>query len=254
MERILGDLISERNHKRVYVHDGIITKVFDHNFYHGYNVMREASIQQFVMESGLPVPKVYDVFQVGDDWAFTSQEIKGRTLESIIEADPEHKKQHVVKMLQAHIRLLSKLCKNNFLPDLKAKVKRYIEEASLDSSQRYDIQLKLEKFPNHLNICHGDIYPHNIMVTDDGTFYILDWAHCSKGNATADIVNTYLMFLIDGEPKIADIYLREFSKKSYTSMSYIKGWVAVLSAAYLTRVNDEKKKEILLKNIDSVTY
>lgn len=252
--RELGDLISEHNHKKIYLKDGVITKVFDHKFFDGSFAMKEAMYQQYAFESKISVPEVYEVFKVGDDWAFSSQQIKGKTLAEMIEEDPENKKKYIVELVKIHIQLLSRLSSNLMLPKLKDKLNAYISDSGLSSSTRYDLSLKLEKMPNHYKFCHGDFFPQNIIFDETGKYYILDWAHVTRGNASADAAMTYLLFLLSGDEKAANTYLKEFCKKTYTNADYVQQWISVCSAARLKSVTDDAQKKLLLDNIDVVEY
>ncbi len=252
--RELGELVVEHNHKKIFVKDGVITKVFDHKFYDGSFAMKEAMYQQYAYESKISVPEVYEVFRVGDDWAFSSQEIKGKTLAQMMKEDPENKKKYVVELVKIHIQLLSRLSSNLMLPKLKDKLNAYISDSGLSSSTRYDLHVKLEKMPNHYKFCHGDFYPQNIIFDESGKYYILDWAHVTRGNASADAAMTYLLFLLDGDEKSANTYLKEFCKKTYTNANYVQQWISVCSAARLKAVQDEAQKKLLLDNIDVVEY
>lgn len=252
--RDLGKLIVEHNHKKIYVKDGVITKVFDHKFFDGSFAMKEAMYQQYAFESKISVPEVYEVFKVGDDWAFSSQEIKGKTLAQMIQEDPANKKKYVSELVKIHIQLLSRLSSNLMLPKLKDKLNAYIADSGLSSSTKYDLSLKLEKMPNHYKFCHGDFYPQNIIFDETGKYYILDWAHVTRGNASADAAMTYLLFLLDGDEKSANSYLKEFCKKTYTNANYVQQWISVCSAARLKAVQDENQKKLLLDNIDVVEY
>jgi serine/threonine protein kinase len=250
----LGEVISEHNHKTVYVKDGVITKVFDHKFYDGSFAFKEAMYQQYAYECKIYVPQVYGVFQVGEDWAISSQEIKGKTLAQMMAEDPEHKKKYVVELVKIHIQLLSRLSSNLMLPKLKDKLNSYISDSGLSSSTRYDLHVKLEKMPNHYKFCHGDFFPQNVIFDETGKYYILNWAHVTRGNASADASMTYLLFLLNGDEKAANTYLREFCKKTYTNESYVQQWISVCSAAKLKSVSDEAQKKLLLDNIDVVEY
>ncbi len=252
--RELGELVVEHNHKKIFVKDGVITKVFDHKFYDGSFAMKEAMYQQYAYESKISVPEVYEVFRVGDDWAFSSQEIKGKTLAQMMKEDPENKKKYIVELVKIHIQLLSRLSSNLMLPKLKDKLNAYISDSGLSSSTRYDLHVKLEKMPNHYKFCHGDFYPQNIIFDEEGKYYILDWAHVTRGNASADAAMTYLLFLLDGDEKSANTYLKEFCKKTYTNANYVQQWISVCSAARLKAVQDEAQKKLLLDNIDVVEY
>ena len=35
----------------------------------------------------------------------------------------------------------------------------------------------------------------NIIITDDGVPYIIDWSHVTQGNASADVARTYYCLL-----------------------------------------------------------
>lgn len=250
----LGEVIAKRNNKTVYLKDGVVTKVFDHKFYDGSFAIKEAMYQQYAYECQISVPEVYDVFRVGEDWAFSSRQIKGKTLEQMIKEDPENKKKYIVELVKIHIQLLSRLSSNLMLPKLKDKLNAYISDSSLPSSTRYDLHAKLERMPNHYKFCHGDFFPQNIIFDESGKYYILDWAHVTRGNASADAAMTYLLFLLSGDEKAASTYLKEFCKKTYTNESYVQQWISVCSAARLKSVTDEEQKKLLLDNIDVVEF
>ena len=107
--------------------------------------------------------------------------------------------------------------------------------------------------PNHYKVCHGDLAPHNLIVKGDKV-YILDWAHCTRGNSSADAAMTYLLFMLDGDEKGAEIYLKEFCKKSDIAIQYVQQWISVVSATKLVTITDEKLREMLLRNINVVEY
>lgn len=250
----LGELIHERNHKRIYLKDGIITKVFDHSFYTGSDVIKEAMNQEYALEAKISVPKVIDVKMVGDDWAFTQEQIKGETMAERMAADPEHQKKYLVELVKIHIQLLSRLTSNLVLPKLKDKLNAYISDSGLEATTRYDLHVRLEKMPNHYKFCHGDFCPRNVIFDETGKYYILDWGHCTRGNASADAAFTYLLFLLDGQEKAANTYVKEFCKKTYTNPSYVQEWISICSGAKLKSIEDPAQKELLLKNINAVVY
>ena len=78
--------------------------------------------------------------------------------------------------------------------------------------------------PKHNKVCHGDFNPSNIIITEDGTPYIIDWAHATQGNASADVARTYLLFCLEGKQDVADKYLNLFCEKSGTEKKYVQKW------------------------------
>mgnify|MGYP000090292825 FL=1 len=44
----------------------------------------------------------------------------------------------------------------------------------LDDSTRYELMTRLDGMPKHTKLCHGDFNPTNIIVGDDGKWYVID--------------------------------------------------------------------------------
>ncbi|MCI1735419.1 MAG: phosphotransferase [Bacilli bacterium] len=253
-EKDFGTLVMEHHDKKIYRKDGVITKVFSHTAYAPSDVLKEAMNQQYALECGFAAPRVYDVFPVGADWAIASEEIKGQTLEQLMKDHPENTKKYIAELVKIQVSLLAHLSDNLKLPKLKDKLNAYITQSGLDATTRYDLHVRLEKMPNHYKFCHGDITPHNIIVSDDGKSYVLDWAHATRGNSSADAAMTYLLFILDGKTKEAEMYLKEFCKKTDIAAQYIQEWVSVVSATKLATCKDEAMKAILIRNISVVEY
>ena len=91
---------------------------------------------------------------------------------------------------------------------------RKISACELDATTRYDLHTRLDGMPKHNKVCHGDLNPSNIIITSDNMPYIIDWAHVTQGNASADAARTYLLFWLSGDIEGARVYLDLFCKKS----------------------------------------
>ena len=68
------------------------------------------------------------------------------------------------------------------------------------------IHTRLDYLPTHNKVCHGDLNPSNVIITEDGTPYIIDWSHAARGNASADAAQTYLLFWLNGDIEGAKKY------------------------------------------------
>ena len=100
---------------------------------------------------------------------------------------------------------------------MKMKLTRQINGLKeLDATARYELLTRLEGMPKHTKLCHGDFNPSNVIVAEDGTMTIVDWAHATRGNAGADAAMTYLLFALNDEKK-AELYLKEFCKQTDTA-------------------------------------
>ena len=104
----------------------------------------------------------------------------------------------------------------------------------------------------HTKLCHGDLVPSNIIIREDGSWIVLDWAHATSGNAGADAAITYLRFSLE-QPKIADQYLRLFCKKADMAIQYVQTWMPIVAAAQLTK-HKEAERELLEKLISVAEY
>ena len=107
--------------------------------------------------------------------------------------------------------------------------------------------------PKHNKLCHGDFNPKNIILRDDGTAFILDWAHATQGNASADAARTYLLFWLDGDMNGAEEYLTLFCKKSDTAKQYVQKWIPIVAASQIVKGKPEER-EFLLRWANVMDY
>ena len=107
--------------------------------------------------------------------------------------------------------------------------------------------------PKHNKVCHGDFNPSNIIITADGTPYILDWSHATQGNASADAARTFLLFWPAGKIDGAEQYLNLFCKKSDTAKQYVQQWLPIVAASQSVKGKPEER-EFLLHWVNVVDY
>ena len=139
------------------------------------------------------------------------------------------------------------------LPKLKDKLANKIRNLKvLDATERYELLTRLESMPRHTKLCHGDFNPSNIIVEKNGKMTVIDWAHASQGNASADAAMTYLLFALHDQER-ADLYLKLFCKKSDTARQYVEQWLPIVAAAELEK-DIRMEKDFLMKWIDVMEY
>ena len=107
--------------------------------------------------------------------------------------------------------------------------------------------------PTHSKLCHGDFNPSNVIVRDDGELFIIDWAHVTAGNASADAARTYLVFSLTGKKEEAEKYLELFSQKSGIEKRNIQKWIPIVAASQLSKGNEEER-DFLMQWIDVIEY
>ncbi len=246
----LDRVIAVRNTKTVYRDGEKCVKVFNEDF-SKTDVLNEALNQARIEETGLNIPKVLEVTMIDGKWAIVSEYIKGKTLAQIMKEDPANMDKYLEMFVDLQLTVQSKTCDG--LNKLKDKMNKKINQTELDATTRYDLHTRLEGMPKHNKVCHGDFNPSNIIITDDGKAYIIDWSHATQGNASADAARTYLLFWLAGDIINADKYLNLFCKKSNTAKQYVQKWMPIVAASQSVKGN-EKEREFLLSWVDVVDY
>ena len=104
---------------------------------------------------------------VDGKWAIVSEFIKGKTLAQLIEEDPDNKDKYLEMLVDVQLEINSKT--SPLLNKLKDKMNRKISACELDATTRYDLHTRLDSMPKHNKVCHGDLNPSNIVITEDGT-------------------------------------------------------------------------------------
>ena len=204
--------ILEKRPKKVIYRDGdYAVKSFNAD-YSISDVLNEALNQARVQETGLPIPKLVEVRKKDDKWEIVMEYIEGKTLKQLIAENPDKEDEYLEKLVDIQTEIHSK--KSPLLNKLKDKMNRKISETSFDATTRYELHVRLDSMPKHNKVCHGDLGLGDVIITNDGKYYILDWAHATQGNASADAARTFLKFSLAYGEERADKYLNLFCKKS----------------------------------------
>ena len=104
----------------------------------------------------------------------------------------------------------------------------------MDATERYELLTRLEGMPKHTKLCHGDFNPSNVIVEKNGKMTVIDWAHASQGNASADAAMTYLLFALHDQESVEQ-------------------WLPIVAAAELGK-DIRLEKDFLMKWIDVMEY
>ena len=246
----LDRVIAVRNKKTIYRDGDRCIKVFNED-YSKADVLNEALNQARIEETGLNIPAIEEVSMVDGKWAIVSEYIKGKTLAQLMQENPEKKDEYLELLVDIQLDMHRHTCP--MLGKLKDKMNRKISMSDLDATTRYELHTRLEGMPKHNKVCHGDFNPSNIIITEDGTPYILDWSHATQGNASADVARTYLIFWLNGDIDGAKKYLDLFCKKSDTAKQYVQKWMPIVAASQSVKGN-EKEREFLLSWVNVVDY
>ena len=246
------ELIKERKNKEIFIEEDKVMKLF----FEGHkksDILNEALNQARVEENtNLNVPKLLEVTKIKNRWAIISERVEGKTITELMKENPENIDEYLNIFVDIQLQILS-----NSVPMLnriKEKFTRKLKEATnIEENIKYELLERLNGMKNHTKLCHGDYHPSNVILTNDKKSYVIDWAHVTQGNASADAARTYLLFSIDGQKKLAEKYLNLFSEKSSISKNEIQRWIPIVAATQKTK-NIPEEQEFLSKWINVVDY
>ncbi len=246
----LDNVLSQRKNKTIYKDGNLAVKVFDETFPKS-DILNEALNQARVEETGLNIPKVEEVKKVDGKWAIVSTYIEGKTLASLMQENPDKMDEYLELFVDIQIEILNK--KAPLLNKLKDKMSRKIDETDLDATTRYELHTRLQGMPKHTKVCHGDFNPSNIIITPDGTPFVLDWSHATQGNGSADAARTYLLFRLNKQDDLAEKYMKLFCDKTDTARQYVNEWLPIVAASQSVKGKPEER-EFLLSWVNVCDY
>ena len=244
------NIIALRKNKTIYRDGDKCVKLFCKG-YSKSDILNEALNQARIEETELNIPKILEVTTIDGCWGIVLEYISGKTLAQLIEENPEKKKEYLSYMVDLQLQVASQ--KVPLINRLKDKMNRKINQAEINDTTRYDLHTRLESMPKEYKLCHGDFNPSNIIISDDGKPYIIDWSHVTQGNMCADCARSYLLFRLDGDDEVAETYLDLFCKKSKISKKDIQKWLPIVAASQSVKGNKEER-EFLLSWVDVVDY
>lgn len=248
----LDNVIAVRPNKTIYRDGDKVIKVFDES-YDTTDILNEALNTARVEKTGLNIPKLEAVTKVDGKWAIVSDFIEGKTLTQLMRENPDREDEYLNRFVDIQLDVHSRTCP--MLNSLMEKMQRKISATApyLDATTRYELHTRLAAMHEHRKVCHGDFHPSNVVITPDDQAFILDWAHATQGNASADVARTYLLFSLEGRQELAEKYLTLFCKKSDTAKQYVQKWIPIVAASQSLKGKPEER-ELLLKWADVVEY
>ncbi len=243
MDLNLTNPMAERKTKTVYRDGDKTIKLFVEN-YSKADILNEALNQARVEEgTDLSIPKLIAVTKVDNRWALVSEHIEGTPLDKLMEQNPDKEDEYINRFVDIQLEILGHNVK--ILNRIKEKYNKRIDSlTNISDNVKYELLQRLDGMKNHTKLCHGDYNPSNIIIKEDGSYAIIDWAHVTQGNASADCAKTYLIFCMEGREEFATKYLNLFSEKS---------GIPIVAAAQLAKAKDDEKA-FLEKWIDIMDY
>ncbi|GAA4066888.1 aminoglycoside phosphotransferase family protein [Amphibacillus indicireducens] len=245
-------ILAERPDKIVYRQGDKVFKKFGPSFSRS-DILNEALNQVRIEETGLNIPHLHEVCLLDDERMIVMDYIEGKTLKELMDENPDKMDEYLELFVDLQLEIHQK--RSPLLNEMHAKMRRKIRETELNATIRYELDTRLAGMPKHRKVCHGDFNPSNIIITEDGTPYVLDWSHVTQGNGSHDVSRTYLGFCLQGQIDLAEKYRDLYAKKTDTALQYILKWMPIVAAEQLANDGaDEEERDFLMGWIDVVEY
>jgi tRNA A-37 threonylcarbamoyl transferase component Bud32 len=153
------------------------------------NIENEARITRIVFETGLPVPEMGEVVTVNNRRGLVMRRIAGGSLFRLGQRKPWN----VIRYLRRSAELQAEIHSRSIsvgLPSQRKILEGNIRQAvGLPAHLRSKALAALEAMPDQDQLCHGDFWGGNILMTQQGEV-IIDWYRASRGNPLADLART----------------------------------------------------------------
>ena len=245
-------LIVERGNKKVYDLGDQIVKVFN-DTKPVSDVFNEALNLARINETGIASPKPIEVSEVeGEGFAIKTTKIPGVTMAQKMEEEPARFYEYLEQFVDLQIYIHS--FRKRSLNRMKDKYIRMINHVDLlNASQRYSLLERVNGMKREVQVCHGDFNPTNVIMCDDGTLAVCDWAHATQGSPAADAAMTYLLFAMQDKQQ-ADTYLELYCDKADEPVQVVRQWMSVVAATELDRKRSTDDKEFLMSWVDVFDY
>lgn len=242
-----------RGNKVVYDLGDKIAKVFNETKPVS-DVFNEALNLARINECGIRSPKALEVTKLeGDEagWALITTKVPGVTLAEKIEAEPQRFGEHLEQFVDLQIEIhgyTSPLL--NRQGDKYARMINSLE--AINATTRYNLLERLDGLKKGTAVCHGDFNPSNVIVSEDGTLSVCDWAHATQGAPAADVAMTYLLFSLTSKEQ-AEAYLDMYCERADMAKQIVRQWLPVIAASELARKR-KVNEEFLMSWVDVFDY
>jgi uncharacterized protein (TIGR02172 family) len=225
--------------------EGQVLKLF-HDWFALEDIRYELRMARAVQASGLPVPQVGDLVQVGGRCGLVYQRVDGVSMMEMMRRKPWRLFQYARRMAELHAEMHAAPLAAD-LPSLHGKLSRKIERSeNLAPATRARILERLQELPPGDRLCHGDFHPGNILMAKGGEV-VIDWIDASLGDPSADVARTVILARgaletnqLPGPLMKASIrlllavYLRRYFRLRPAGKETYKRWLPVVAAGRLS--------------------
>lgn len=225
----------------------------------------EAEYTRLAHAAGAPVPAVYETVSVEGRPGVVYERIEGPTMLSRLIAQPWRVNALARQMAEVHAQLHR--CPGEGLPSQSTRLSGlagWIETRSdFTPALRETLVRVVNALPEGDRLCHGDLHPDNILLTERGP-RVIDWMNAWCSHPLADVARTSIILRLGDPPPgfvqraiialfrslFHALYLRHyFRAQTDYARDELQAWELPLAVARLTD-NIAAERGALLKFIE----
>lgn len=229
----------------VYEQENTVIKVF----YPGYGkdtAFKEAHMLAVAESGNLQAPRVLSVSENQGYWELRMTKVEGESLlKQILDALTAHNVERAAglarQLADIHVEINSK--DGTGLADSKNVIRaKILDHDVLTEKEKERAIAYLEGLEGGNALCHGDFHANQIMIQEDGSYRVIDFADIGCGNPAGDVALTWLNLStppaplreLFGQVDLPGIYLEEYLTKSGMDRKEVEAWISVQAAAFLS--------------------
>jgi aminoglycoside phosphotransferase (APT) family kinase protein len=226
----------------------------------------EARTAELLGTAGLPVPGFFGFVRIDGRPGLVYERLNGGTMSEAMRRQP-HKLPLFTRQFAALHRQLHQCERIHLRPYRGYLAHRILNAPNLSEATRDQLIDCLHRLPSGRQVlCHGDLHPANVMMTQRGPVAI-DWTNACSGEAVADVARTLLLLTagaphkLGAWPWLMTALARRFVSNRYQTLYFrdrnstrtqIRAWLPVLAAARLAE-GIESETERLLACVRTMT-
>lgn len=192
----------------------------------------EAEVLVPLGAAGVPAPEVHGTMTVDGRPGVVLQRLVGPTLTDLIRGGGDVEAL-ATEFVDLHCRV-NAMSVDGF-GNLVDRLHGEIELSGLSESTRLDLLERLHQSTGPVGLCHLDLFPDNVIVTDDG-WVVIDWLTVGTGPTVADFARTLLLWRHVVDPSIV-AFMRgvraEGAARRGLADEEIESWIRVTAGARL---------------------
>ena len=203
----------------------------------------EIEATRFARYSGICTPAVDNgIIQIKNRYGICFERIDGNTLSQILDNNPD--KQNEIFTLMAELQINVNKIKTDKFPSYRKEIDQKIRKIRfLPRDIRKKTLAELNLLEKRNNLCHGDFNPDNIIVSESGDLFLIDWSHARSGNPLIEITRSLIIgniFFRD----LNSLYTEIFFSTAEITQDIINPWIPILATSLIYDI-PKKRMELL---------